>query len=200
MKKTELMQFLKEETRIILKESKYSSFLKKKSDTIDEVGKFHVIKKPTEGCLSEQIVFESDIFDLHEKLANGSLLREDIAAVVYKENRATKRCESLIREFDRNLKESWQKQIQGLQEKCDYITKSVTASKKFYKNKSLTEDVTQKHSRLEESVTKIQQNIKSINEKLRSYKKPIKETPKGRGGKTNIKTTNSKKDDSKKVK
>jgi len=192
MKKTELMQFLKEETKKILNESKYSSFLKKKSDTIDEVGKFHVIKNPTEGCMSEQIIFESDIFDLHEKLANGSLLREDIAAVVYKENRAKRRCESLIREFDRNLKESWKTEIQGLQEKCDYINKSVTASKKFYKNKPLTEDITQKHSRLEESVTKIQQNIKSINEKLRSYKKPIKETTKGRGGKTSTKKENTK--------
>ena len=195
MNKSELIQFLKEETKKILKESKYSSFLKKKSDTIDEVGKFHVIKKPKEGSLSEQIVFESDIFDLHEKLANGTLLREEIAAVVYKENRAIKRGESLIREFDRNLKESWKKNIQELQEKCDYITKTVTASKKFYKNKPLTEDITQKHTRLEESVTKIQEQIKSINEKLRSYKKPIKETTKGRSGKTD-----SKKDDSKEVK
>lgn len=195
MKKTELIQFLKEETKKILQESKYSSFLKKKSDTIDEVGKFHVIKKPTEGSLSEQIVFESDIFDLHEKLTNGSLMREDIAAVVYKENRAMKRGESLIREFDKGLKESWKKEIQELQEKCDYITKTVTASKKFYKNKPLTEDVAQKHSSLEDRVSKLQEKIKSINEKLRSYKKPIKETPKGRSSKTE-----SPKDDSKEVK
>ena len=194
MKKTELILFLKEETKKILNESKYSSFIKKKSDLTDEVGKFHVIKKPQEGSLSEQIIFESDIFDLHEKLANGSLLREEIAAVVYKEARASKRGESLIREFDRNLKESWQKEIKSLQEKCDYINKSVTASKNFYKNKALTEDVTQKHTRLEESVAKIQQNIKSINEKLRKYKKPIEETTKGRSGKTDSKKVDSKKD------
>ena len=179
MKKTELLEFLRTETKNILKESKYSSFLKKKSDLTDEVGKFHVIKKPQEGSLSEQLVFESDIFDLHEKLTNGSLMREDIAAVVYKDNRAKKRSESLIREFDRNLKESWKKKIQELQEKAEYVTKSVEASKKFHKNKPLTEDVVQKHTRLEESVAKIHSQIKEINEKLKSYKREVKEPIKG---------------------
>lgn len=192
MLKSELKQFLKEETKKILNESKYSSFVRKKSREINEVGKFHVIKHPKEGSLSEQIIFESDIFDLHEKLSNGELLREEIAAVVYKENRAKKRCESLIREFDKNLKESWKKEAQELQEKCDYVNKTLTAAKKFYKNKPLTEDTTQKHSRLEESVTKLQEKIKSINEKLRSYKRPVKESPKGRNRATITKESSEK--------
>lgn len=184
----ELKEFLREEARNIIKESKYSTFKRKTSGQLDEIGSFYLVKKPYEGSMLENIMFQTNILDLQEMLSNGSLLKEDIAGLVFKENRAINRGTSLIKEFDKGLKDTWKNEINELKKKCDFYKNSIDVSKKYYKE-NLTEDVQNKHTRIEEAIQNIQNKIQGLNERYRSYKKQVKKDTKGGSSKSSSNKT-----------
>lgn len=64
----------------------------------DDVGHFYVVTGAKNGSTNENIMFETDVFNLAEKLNNGKITREDVRAIVRKEDRARRIGERFIRE------------------------------------------------------------------------------------------------------
>jgi len=63
----------------------------------DDVGRFFVVTNPTKGSTSENIMFESDVFNLSEKISQG-LDVSTIKAIVKKEGAARKVANGFLKE------------------------------------------------------------------------------------------------------
>jgi hypothetical protein len=101
MKKSELIQIIKEEIQNTLQEVEYTT---KAFDVLDEVGKFFIVTKPSKDSTKEDIMFESDVFHFANQI-RGGLKFEDVLGIYKQKSDANRRATEVLKEYESQLEE-----------------------------------------------------------------------------------------------
>ena len=139
-----LTELITKETKKILEEAKKKAKKKKKmaiegitveghENVIkDDIGKFYVVTGAKNGSTNEDIMFETDVFNLAEKINSGGLTREDVRAIVRDGNRAKRLGEKFLREREMQVAGTTKK-AEGLKNLRDEVRGQVETIKKTQK-------------------------------------------------------------------
>lgn len=101
----------------------------------DEVGRFYVVTNPSKDSTDENIVFETDVFNLSEKIANGSLTRENIRGIIRKGDKAKRIGERYLKERSDAVLEAKRKaddlksRFEGIKNELGELKKTKTETK-----------------------------------------------------------------------
>jgi hypothetical protein len=101
MKKSELIQIIKEEIQNTLQEVGYTT---KAFNVLDEVGKFFVVTKPSKDSTKEDIMFESDVFHFANQI-RGGLKFEDVLGIYKQKSDANRRATEVLKEYESQIEE-----------------------------------------------------------------------------------------------
>jgi hypothetical protein len=101
MKKSELIQIIKEEIQNTLQEVEYTT---KAFNVLDEVGKFFVVTKPFKDSTKEDIMFESDVFHFANQI-RGGLEFEEVLGIYKQKSDANRRATEVLKEYESQLEE-----------------------------------------------------------------------------------------------
>ncbi len=114
----------------------------------DDVGNFFVVLNATKESTNENIMFETDVFNLAEKIKNGLSL-ESIRAIVKKQDRAKRMAEGSLKERQTAVEE---------------------AKNKANELKNLKGEVISKVGKLKQTKSETIQAVKKLNEAIRRRK------------------------------
>lgn len=108
MKKSHLIEQLKIELKHKLQEDieLLDSQPETTFDMEDQIGNFWIVKKAMKESTEEELIQETNIFDLAEMLSNQEITKADIAGIYMKETKARRAVSQGIRGRDRDLKET----------------------------------------------------------------------------------------------
>jgi hypothetical protein len=115
----------------------------------DDIGSFHVVLGAGKGSTEENTMFETDVFNLAEKINSGVIKRENIVGIIKKEGAAKKLRNKMLKERESAI---------------------MDAKSKAEQLKSLKGEIVNKVGELKKSKTATEQAVKKLNEST----KPIK--------------------------
>ena len=72
----------------------------------DQIGNFFIVKKAIKESMDDDLIQETNIFELAEMIANGSLNKDSIYGIYKMENRARRAAQQGLKGRDKNLKET----------------------------------------------------------------------------------------------
>jgi hypothetical protein len=133
----------------------------------DEVGEFYVSLHPQENDLPEHITKKVTIPHLLNKVMTGEMKIEQIHSITKKENPALRNSNKLIKEFNDSLKSARKDQLKVLELKRSGLTERLSGSRKMMTGKVLDEETNMKFQRIEEHISKLDNEIARLQELLK---------------------------------
>lgn len=134
-----LTEVIRKETVKILTEAKEKAKKRKKSKKpkfeglsvqgtgmceVDDIGSFFVVMNPGKGSQKENIVFETDSFNLAEKINKGVINVENIKGMFKKSGAANKMGNRLLKEREASILAAKQKAEQAINLKGEIVSKA----------------------------------------------------------------------------
>lgn len=142
----------------------------------DEIGEFNIVVHPIEGNVIEDIVKKVSIPHLLQKVKNGEIQIENIHSICKKDTSATTKGKKLLKEFNSSLQSGRKAQLEQMQTKRKGYQLHLDGYKLSSKNKELDEAKNMQLKKLEELISRFDNQIAELQKKINENKKSINES------------------------
>lgn len=179
MTKNELTKLIITETKKIILKEDISTELEQSNrqqgnhlQGNDEVGEFHIVVHPIEGDVVENIVKKVSIPHLLQKVKSGEINVENIHSIYKKDSSANRYAKKVLKEFNHSLQEGRKRQLEQMQNKRKGYQMHLDGYKALSKGKEheLDEGSNMKLKKLEELISRFDNNIAELQKKINENK------------------------------